>query len=66
LRRGDFVRIMPEYGLQHMNLYALYASRQYLDAKIKTWVECLRRLIPEFLAADAAALAEFSGAVRIS
>jgi len=66
LRRGDFVRIMPEYGLQHMNLYALYASRQYLDAKIKTWVECLRRLIPEFLAADAAALAEFSGAVRLS
>lgn len=65
LRRGDFLRVMPEYGLQKMNLYALYASRQYLDAKIKTWVECLRRVIPQMLEADAAALAEFSGAVRV-
>ncbi len=60
LRRGDFVRVMPQYQLQQMKLYALYASRQYLDAKIKTWVECLRHLIPQVLAADAAALAEFS------
>lgn len=65
LRRGDFVRVMPQYDLQHMKLYALYASRQYLDAKIKTWVESLRRLIPLYLAADAAALAECGGVTSV-
>jgi len=62
LRRGDFVHVMPEYELLHMNLYALYASRQYLDAKIKTWVDCLRSLIPQMLDADAATLAQLRGA----
>lgn len=60
LRAGDFVRVLPEFGLQPMNLYALYASRQYLDAKIKTWVDCLREEIPKLLAHDAAVLARFS------
>ena len=25
-----------------LNIYALYSSRQYLDAKIRTWVDFLR------------------------
>ncbi len=60
LSAGDFVRLLPEYRLQPMSLYALYASRQYLDAKIKTWVDCLREEIPKLLAHDAAVLASFS------
>jgi len=60
LRAGDFVRLMPEYTLQPMNIYALYASRQYLDAKIKTWVDCLRQEIPRLHEHDATALASFS------
>lgn len=28
-----------------LNLYAIYPSRQYLDAKIKTWVEYLKKLV---------------------
>jgi DNA-binding transcriptional LysR family regulator len=43
-----------------MNLYALYPSRQYLDAKIRTWVEFLRDELPATLAADQAELRKFA------
>jgi DNA-binding transcriptional LysR family regulator len=46
LRSGALVRILPEYTTQHTNVYALYPSRQYLDAKIRTWVEFLRDELP--------------------
>lgn len=39
LRAGTIVRVLPQYSLQHMGVYALYPSRQYLDAKISTWVD---------------------------
>ncbi|WP_407315125.1 LysR family transcriptional regulator [Pseudomonas sp. nanlin1] len=51
LRNGTLVRVLPEYRLQELNLYAIYPSRQYLDAKIKTWVEYLRGSLPDLLAA---------------
>jgi DNA-binding transcriptional LysR family regulator len=56
LRDGSLVRVLPEYRLQELNLYAIYPSRQYLDAKIKTWVEYLRNSLPEILAAHEADL----------
>lgn len=56
LRSGQIVRVMPEYRSHVMNIYALYASRQYLDAKIRTWVDFLRDALPTTLAADEAAL----------
>jgi DNA-binding transcriptional LysR family regulator len=56
LRDGSLVRVMPDYRLQELNLYAIYPSRQYLDAKIKTWVEYLRNSLPEILAAHEADL----------
>lgn len=59
LRNGTLVRVLPDHKLQKMTIYALYASRQYLDAKIKTWVECLGDVIPKTLAADDAALQTF-------
>jgi DNA-binding transcriptional LysR family regulator len=62
LRSGAFVRVMPEYSLQYMNLYALYASRQYLDAKIKTWVDAQRDSLPAALAEDEQALAALTAA----
>ncbi|WP_207002331.1 LysR family transcriptional regulator [Trinickia mobilis] len=52
LRNGSLVRVLPEYRLQELNLYAVYASRQYLDAKIKTWVEFLRGWIADALNTD--------------
>ncbi|KTT53793.1 LysR family transcriptional regulator [Pseudomonas oryzihabitans] len=54
LRDGSLVRVLPAYRLQRLNAYALYASRQYLDAKIRTWVAYLREQIPGALEADEA------------
>jgi DNA-binding transcriptional LysR family regulator len=42
LRSGSLKRVLPDYQLQTLSVFAVYASRQYLDAKIKTWVELLR------------------------
>ncbi|KUZ72368.1 LysR family transcriptional regulator [Burkholderia ubonensis] len=62
LRNGHFVRVMPEYRSHVMNIYALYPSRQYLDAKIRTWVDFLRDELPATLDADEAALEQFTRA----
>ncbi|WP_322029004.1 hypothetical protein [Paraburkholderia sp. J76] len=37
--------------MKPINIYALYASRQYLDAKIRTLVEFLRDTVPQRVAA---------------
>ena len=60
LRNGTLVRILPQYRSQELNLYAIYPSRQYLDAKIKTWVEFLRGTLPEILTAHQVELATYS------
>jgi DNA-binding transcriptional LysR family regulator len=46
LRNGALVRVLPSYTLQQMQAYAIYPSRQYLDAKIKTWVDHLKAYLP--------------------
>jgi DNA-binding transcriptional LysR family regulator len=56
LRNGTLVRLLPQYRSHELNLYAIYPSRQYLDAKIKTWVEYLRGSLPEIMAAHEADL----------
>jgi hypothetical protein len=42
--------------LQKLTAYVLYASRQYLDAKIRTFVEFLREFVSRALEADLSAL----------
>jgi DNA-binding transcriptional LysR family regulator len=49
LRSGELVRVLPEYTSQHTNVFAVYPSRQYLDAKIRTWVDFLRDALPPLL-----------------
>ncbi|ALL67332.1 Transcriptional regulator [Paraburkholderia caribensis MBA4] len=56
LRDGSLMRVLPDYHLQPLSAYALYTSRRYLDAKIKTFVEFLRDEIPQMLSASAANL----------
>lgn len=56
LRSGELVRVLPGHALQALTVHVLYASRQYLDAKIKTFVESLQAMIPQTLAADKAML----------
>jgi len=48
------VRVLPGFTLEELNLYLLYPSRKYVDAKIRTWVEFLLAEIPGMLDADAA------------
>jgi DNA-binding transcriptional LysR family regulator len=52
LRSGALIRVLPEYHLQTMNIFAVYASRQYLDAKIKTWIDFLTEWMNDALSAD--------------
>lgn len=54
--RGELVRVLHEYRLQRLTAYAVHASRKYLDAKIKTFMDYLRETVPKALAADAQAL----------
>jgi DNA-binding transcriptional LysR family regulator len=42
--------VLPSHRLRANNIYAMYASRRYLDAKIKTFVEFLRDQVPLALA----------------
>jgi DNA-binding transcriptional LysR family regulator len=55
-RAGTLVRVLPQYQLQPLNIFAVYPSRQFLDAKIKTWVEFLREWIRVALTTDDAEL----------
>lgn len=60
LRDGSLVRVLPQHTLQHTNLFALYASRKFVDAKTRTWVEFLRAHLPDVIARDEALLKEIT------
>lgn len=49
LKSGELVRVLPGHALQTMTIYALYSSREYLDAKISTWLAFLRDHLAESL-----------------
>ncbi len=53
LREGSLVRLLPAWQLHERNIYALYSSRRFLDAKIKTWVEFIKAELPRILERDA-------------
>ena len=57
LRTGSLVRVLPEYRLQKLNLYAVYASRKYLDAKIRAWIDFAREWITSATPADVTRIA---------
>ncbi|KDR44284.1 LysR family transcriptional regulator [Caballeronia glathei] len=50
LRNGTLVRVLPELRLRPFNVYAVYVSRRYLDAKTRTLIEHLRATISPALA----------------
>ncbi|MGF6905226.1 DNA-binding transcriptional LysR family regulator [Paraburkholderia sp. GAS348] len=60
LRSGTLVRVLARHTLQKTNVYALYPSRKYVDAKTKTWVECLRTYLPQLIARDLALLGKIT------
>ncbi|WPO48598.1 LysR substrate-binding domain-containing protein [Pseudomonas sp. S1Bt23] len=50
LREESVVRLLGNHQLRQRNVYALYPSRRFLDAKVKTWVDFLKVELPQFLA----------------
>ncbi|MFD1561091.1 LysR family transcriptional regulator [Paraburkholderia silviterrae] len=56
LKSGALARVLPNHQLQKLTGYVQYPSRQYLDAKVRTFVEFLREIVPPALASDHAAL----------
>jgi DNA-binding transcriptional LysR family regulator len=42
IREGRLIRVLPKFRLQKLNVYAVYPSRQYIDAKVTTFLEHLR------------------------
>ena len=69
---GTLVRVLPGYHLQQLNIFMIYPSRQYLDAKIRTWIEFVREWVANALTADetemeiANASAEDTGVLAVS
>jgi len=53
LRQGHLVRVLPDYWTEERNVYAVYTSRQFVDAKIKRFIEVLRREVGSALEAYA-------------
>jgi DNA-binding transcriptional LysR family regulator len=50
LRDGTLVRVLPDCRLRERNIFALYPSRRFLDAKVRTWVEYLQVHLPSLFA----------------
>jgi DNA-binding transcriptional LysR family regulator len=53
LRSGALMRVLPQYHTHVRNVYAVYPSRQFVDAKIKRFVESLKTHVAEHLEAYA-------------
>jgi len=56
LRSGALVRVLPEYHTYERNVYAVYTSRQFVDAKITRFIDALKDRVGSQLAATAQAL----------
>jgi DNA-binding transcriptional LysR family regulator len=46
LREGTLLRLLGDHRLRERNVYALYPSRRFLDAKVRTWVDFLKAELP--------------------
>jgi DNA-binding transcriptional LysR family regulator len=49
LANGKLIRVLPDYRLDVRNIYAIYASRQYLAAKTRSWIDFLKDALPPLL-----------------
>ena len=53
LRNGTLVRVLPDYHTYSRNVYAVYSSRHFVDAKIRRFVDVLKTHVGGELAAFA-------------
>ncbi len=52
LRTGALTRILGDFTLQKLNIYAIHPSRRFVDAKTRTWIDCLQRRLPRAILKD--------------
>ena len=50
LSDGTLLRVLPTWRVRERNVYALYPSRRFLDAKVRTWVDFLKAELPKLFA----------------
>jgi DNA-binding transcriptional LysR family regulator len=58
LRDGTLVRVLPEYTLENREIYALFPSRRFIDARTRTWLDFMHEHLPAALSLDLAALTQ--------
>ncbi|GLO44980.1 LysR family transcriptional regulator [Pseudomonas putida] len=46
IEQGRLCRLLAPYRLRESALYAIYPSRHYLDAKVRTWIDYLKEQLP--------------------
>lgn len=46
IEQGRLRRVLAPYRLRQSALYAIYPSRHYLDAKVRTWIDYLKEQLP--------------------
>jgi DNA-binding transcriptional LysR family regulator len=46
IEQGRLCRLLAPYRLRESALYAMYPSRHYLDAKVRTWIDYLKEQLP--------------------
>lgn len=51
LRSGRLVRVLPDYHTQERNVFAVYSSRKFVDAKISRFIEALKAQVGGHLSA---------------
>ncbi|ABC34834.1 transcriptional regulator, LysR family [Burkholderia thailandensis E264] len=61
IREGRLVRVLPNYRLDTLSVYAVYATRRYLDAKIRTFLDHLRTTLAPALENDLRELNRLNG-----
>jgi DNA-binding transcriptional LysR family regulator len=66
LRDGSLVRVLPDYRLQPLTVYVLYASRRHLHARMRTFVDFLREFIPQLREADEGVLRDIARTSRLA
>jgi DNA-binding transcriptional LysR family regulator len=56
LQSGRLVRVLPDYRLTMLDVCAMYVSRQFMDAKMRTLLEHMRKTLSPALQADEQAM----------
>jgi DNA-binding transcriptional LysR family regulator len=47
LQSGRLLRVLPDYRLAPLGIYALFASKLFLDAKVRTWLDHLKAFLAD-------------------